>query len=934
MRKYEDIGLLHENTLKPRAHYIPYDSLQKALSGDKTKSEYYTLLNGEWDFKYFSRDIDCTDSIDLWDKVKVPSCWQSTGFEKPYYTNVNYPYPVTPPYVPDDNPVGVYRRKIDVSEYDAEKENYIVFEGVASCFELFINGEYIGFSSVSHCTSEFKITLFEGENEILVKVYKWCAGSYLEDQDFFRNNGIFRDVYLLSRNKGHIFDIEISFDSKGIYCDEPHTVYDARGQETDLSMPVLWNAEKPYLYTVVVEKAGEYIPFKIGMRDQQISDKGELLINGISVKLKGINHHDTHPFDGYAMSFEFMRDELMKMKELNINAIRTSHYPPQPAFFELCDELGFYVIDEADIETHGIANRDCNWCYDMTEAWPCRNEKWKSAFLDRAERLFERDKNHTCVIMWSLGNEANYGDNFKAMSDYIHERECDRQGIKRLVHYEGARDMEEIEKDPDWVDVVSRMYMRPHDIVKYCYSTGDTRPVIWCEYSHAMGNGPGDLADYWKVIDNMPYMIGAFIWEWADHTAADDKGRLCYGGDFGEETHDSNFCCDGLVFYDRSFKAGSYEAKAVYQPLETRLCGKNLTLHNKYDFTSFSEFDFKWSVTADGCITQSGTVSIDTKPHETDTLCLNFEIPDSRFGSYLNISMCDKSGTERAFTQHKLSDTKIPAATEAAAKISVGGEFAVISGEGFRYIFNTHYGYIEELNSLLKSRMRLSVWRAPTDNDRIIKQQWYDANYDKTHNKVYSVDIKDNVITVKGALAAVSRSEFFRYTAIYKFFADGRIDVALDGDFDKSRVFLPRLGFEFTTDESEFKYFGFGPYESYIDMHHGSKMGMYKSDAQGEYVNYIKPQEHGNHYGTRYFQIGDFEFVSENGFEINVSEYSADELTKKAHNFELEKSKNVNVRIDYKVSGLGSGSCGPQLAQQYKMNDEKIHFEFSVLRSI
>lgn len=265
MRKYENLKLIHENTMEPRAHYIPYDSLKKALTGDKHASNYYTLLNGEWEFRYFARDIDCPSVIEEWDKIDVPSCWQMRGYEKPYYANVHYPYPVALPYVPDDNPVGVYRKMINVEKEQAERENYIVFEGVCSCVELFVNGEYIGFSTVSHCTSEFKINLCEGENEIIAKVYKWCASSYLEDQDFFRNNGIFRDVYWLSRNKGHLNDISVGFDSKGVYCNEHYTIYDADGDKTDLKDPILWSAEKPYLYTVVVESAGEYIPLRLDL---------------------------------------------------------------------------------------------------------------------------------------------------------------------------------------------------------------------------------------------------------------------------------------------------------------------------------------------------------------------------------------------------------------------------------------------------------------------------------------------------------------------------------------------------------------------------------------------------------------------------------------------------------------------------------------------
>ena len=932
MTKYENLDLIHENTMKPRAYYVPYDTLEKAIKGDKEKSEYYTVLNGEWDFRYFARDIDCPEVIDNWDKVNVPSCWQMTGYEKPYYTNVNYPYPVDPPYVPDDNPLGVYRKTINVTAKQAHRENYIVFEGVSSCVELFINGEYVGFSTVSHCTSEFKITLNEGENEIVAKVHKWCVGSYMEDQDFFRNNGIFRDVYLLSRNKGHLFDIEIGFDSKGIYCDLPHTIYDSEGHKTDLSNPVLWNAEKPYLYTVIVETAGEYIPFKIGLRDQAVSSKGELLINGVSVKLKGVNHHDTHPFDGYVMDYEFMRDELLKMKELNINAIRTSHYPPQERFIELCDELGFYVIDEADIETHGFHNCDCHWSYDKSLIWPCKNPDWKEAFVDRAERLFERDKNHTCVIMWSLGNESNYGENFDAMSDFIHKREKSIKGTSRLVHYEGTSNfVSESEKDPDSVDVVSRMYATPYEIEKYYYETGDKRPFVWCEYCHAMGNGPGDIKDYWNVINRTPYMIGAFIWEWADHVAPNSEGNLCYGGDFGEETHDGNFCCDGLVFCDRSFKAGSLEAKAVYQPLGTELFGNVLTVYNKYDFTSFDEYDFAWEITADGKTVNSGTLNLCTKPHGTDTVKLKLDIPNCKYGAYLNIYMKDRNGKEVAFTQHELCRATALVLGEGKATITEQGEYAIISGNGFEYKFNMHYGYLESINGLSESPMKLSVWRAPVDNDRYIVTKWMDENYNKTHNKIYDVEVCDNVITVKCGLSAVSRSNFFTYIAKYTFFADGRIDVSLDGNFDKQRTYLPRLGFEFETKETKFKYFGYGPYEAYIDMHNGSKMGMYESTAQDEYVDYIKPQEHGNHYNTKYLKLGGFEIVATDGMEINFSEYTTEELANKAHNFELAKSKNTNVRIDYKVSGLGSGSCGPALAEQYKMNDDKVNFSFSLL---
>lgn len=931
MRRYEDLKRIHENTMPPRAHYIPYDTLEKALAGNKEASAYYRLLNGIWDFKYFARDIDCPGEITDWDQVAVPSCWQMTGYEKPYYTNSNYPYPVDPPYVPADNPLGVYRKHITVTAEEASRENYLVFEGVAPCLELFVNDAYVGYSTVSHSTSEFAVALKEGENEILVKVYKWCVSSYLEDQDFFRNNGIFRDVYLLSRPQGHLFDVNVGFDAKGIYYEGNYRIYDREGRETDLSEPILWNAEQPYLYTVVVEAAGEFIPIPIGLRDQQISEKGELLINGVSVKLKGINHHDTHPYHGYVLSEDDMRRELLTMKALNINTIRTSHYPPQPAFLELCDRLGFYVVDEADLETQGFATRDCNWEYDSDEIWPAKNEMWREAFVDRAARLYERDKNHTCVIMFSHGNESNYGDNFAAMSRYVREKEGQRAGTHRLVHYENVYNYPG-KKDSDSVDVVSRMYAKPSDLVEYHGQTGDRRPLFLCEYSHAMGNGPGDVVDYWCEFERHPYMIGGCIWEWADHVAPDENGNLCYGGDFGEETHDGNFCCDGLVFHDRSLKAGSLEAKYAYQPMAVSWEDSLLTVKNKYDFRNLSEFCFFWEVSADGQAAAEGTLALEAEGHESVTVPLALDIPESRYGAYLRISMQEKDGREIAFEQIGLSEGCGIAQGSGEAEITEQGEYAVIKGNGFCYRFNLHYGHLEAMDDYLKSPMRLTVWKAPTDNERRVKEQWKDENYDKVHNRVYEYEISKNRITVKASLAPVSRSPFFRYEASYTFFGDGRIDVELSGNFSQNRTFLPRLGFEFQTAEKEFSYFGYGPCESYVDMHHGSWMGWFDSSAGKEYVPYVKPQEHGSHYNTKCLQLGGYSFVSRQGFSCNVSEYTSEELTAKAHNFELEKSDCTNVRIDYKVSGIGSASCGPELMDQYKMNDEKVHFAFSIVK--
>ena len=931
MEKYNDLNLVSEGREPQRAYYIPHCSEASARSGDKYASGQYTDLNGIWDFRYFARDIDCPAVIDSWESIPVPSCWQNHGYEKPYYTNNEYPYPVDPPYVPDDNPVGVYKRMVTISQEDTALEQYLIFEGVASCFELFVNGQYVGYSSVSRCTSEFKLSLQPGDNEILVKVYKWCVGSYLEDQDCFRYNGIFRDVYLLLRPKGHLFDLDIGYDDKQIFCQYPYRLFDAAGMETKGEKPVLWNAEKPYLYTLVIEKSGEFIPVKIGFRTQGVSEKGELLINGVPVKLKGVNHHDTDPYTGYTMTEEQMRFDLLKMKELNINCVRTSHYPPAPVFLELCDALGFYVVDEADLETHGFGKRVGKSGYDPDDIWPCRDPQWREAFLDRAERLLQRDKTHTSVIMWSLGNEANYGDNFAAMSEYIRQNDT-RMGYHRLIHYENAYNYDPTGPDPDTVDLVSAMYDTVEQILDYIERTGDKRPMYWCEYCHAMGNGPGDVKDYWDTMWEHPQLIGGCIWEWADHAALIEEGKLGYGGDFGEETHDGNFCCDGMVMADRSFKAGSLEIKAVYQPLDTQWEDGMLTVHNRYDFTELSDCRVLWEQVADDQVVASGLLPLTTKPHSKEQVKLDLLPAESRFGVYLNITMYDSAGIEVAITQHKLSDGAYCPAGTGMLTIVCEGEYAVITGKSFAYRFNTHYGYLEDLNGFLCTPMKLSVWRAPTDNDRKIKLEWYKERYDKVHNKVYDVAIEDNRITVRGALAPVSRLKFFTYTATYTFFGDGQVDVRLEGDFDTQRAFLPRLGFEFTTSTKDFRYFGYGPHEAYVDMHHGSRMGMYESTAQKEYVDYIMPQEHGNHYNTKYMELGDYAFVAKQGFECNVSRYSARELTEKNHNFELAGDGLTHVRVDYKVSGIGSGSCGPQLLEKYRLKDEKVFFEFSIVK--
>ena len=949
MRDYERLEKISENREPQRSYYIPYDTLEKALKGDRSKSEYYKLLNGKWQFNYYKNEDEIPEVIKKWDKVDVPSTWQTTGYEKPCYTNVNYPHPVDPPYVPDDNPVGIYEMKFKISDKWAERKTYIVFEGVSSCIYLYINGSYVGTSQGSRLQAEFDITSFvkKGENVLRAKVFKWCAGSYLEDQDCFRFNGIIRDVYLLSREVGHIKDVEIKADTKSIYVSaDNYEIYDGKKRIETLSKPVLWNAEKPHLYTVVVKGKTEFIPFKVGMRDISVSSEGELLINGTSVKLKGVNHHDTHPKNGSVMTDEELRLDLQKMKELNINTIRTSHYPPTPEFLNMCDEMGFYVIDENDMECHGLASMATGWdYYNFCKEFICGNEEWEDVFVERMVRTIERDKNHPSVIMWSVGNESSYMSNQKAMVKKI--REMDKT---RLVHAEDASrmsedcELEEYKNEYKDADVYSRMYSSIEYIDEYCSSKESELPFFLCEYSHAMGNGPGDVYDYVQKMYEYKNFIGGCIWEWADHTVIEDGIRK-YGGDFGELTDDGNFCCDGLVFSDRSFKAGSLHAKYSYQYYQTSLCGSMLKIKNLYDFTNLKEYKLVIKLVCDGKVVESEKEAFDVEPHGEITKELSFKSPGScRYGAFVETELLNKKGKVVGRTQHEL-DVPVISLPEKKAKTDIkdDGKRFYIEGENFGYVINKRHGSFESIKKdgkeLLAAESEITVWRAPTDNERHIKNIWglyqdnrIAYNMNRQFTKIYSVELCENEIKFVGSLAGVARLPFINFTASYKFFTDGTVDINIVADVaDYVKTYLPRFGMEFKlkNKNASFVYFGRGKEENYCDMNSHAPIGLYESNAKAEYVDYIVPQEHGNHSRCKMLEIkNSLSFYAKSEFDFNASQYTSEELSNCSHSNELKPFGGTNIRIDYKNSGVGSASCGPELEEKYRVSERHIEFGF------
>ena len=963
MRYYENPQKTSENRLKPRSYYIP------------SNEGAYTLLNGIWRFKYYARDLDLQKDITDWDQIDVPSCWQVRGYENPNYTNVQYPHPVDMPYVPTDNPCGVYEREFEIT--NTENRTYFVMEGIASAGKLYINGKYVGFTMGNHMQSEFDITDFvvKGQNTVRVEVVKWSCGSYLEDQDFFRFSGLFRDVYVLSRPQGHIVDIDIRtkgdnicvrFDGNAkITLLDQGKVLDAKDAAGEavfrVENPILWNAEKPYLYELRFEYQDEVITQKVGFRTISISDKYELLINGVPVKLQGVNHHDTHPVNGWTMTEEDILLDLQQMKKLNINCIRTSHYPPTPRFVELCDEMGFYVMLEADLESHGFVQRYGNEeqqkGYDVDSMdWPCQRPEWEKEYVERMERAVERDKNHTSVIMWSTGNESGYGVNHKAMIDWCHARDDSRP-----VHCEDCSR----KNDPDWwevwagntytpeektamyaqrldADIFSRMYIDPPSCEYDATCEHLTQPVFLCEYSHAMGNGPGDLMDYWRIIDAHPKLIGGCIWEWVDHTVIED-GVWKYGGDWETELVDSgNFCADGLVFADRNFKAGSYEAKYAYQPMRAYVENGKIVIHNRNSFTNLSEYAFRCQLVCDNVTVWDKEATLDVAPGQTITMNIPTELPtECTYGCYVNMQLLDETGFEVATEQIDLGvAVKKIAPVQATAELIETEQEIIASGEGFRYTFFKPYGVFTDLEvdgkHLIDSPIHLSVFRAPTDNERAVKRNWisnivvYGENLEYTFDKVYSCRIEGGAIIVEGSLAGVARMPFLHYTQTIRVGKDGRISFTVDTKRREGSVWLPRFGYEFTLSDADagFRYFGMGPGETYVDMHHYQGYGLWESTASKEYVPYIMPQEHGNHYGTRYLKLNNgLTFEANQPFEINVSQYSTKELFRKAHAAELRKDGKTHVRVDYKDSGIGSGSCGPQLMEKYQLNEKQIHFE-------
>ena len=1012
-RHYEDLKIMHENTMPSRAYYMPASHDMGPLVEDRFSSDRVICMNGTWEFQYFNSIYDLQEKFyeqgydcSRFTQVEVPGVWQNYGYDSHQYTNVRYPIPLDPPYVPQENPCGAYVRKFYYEIPEEAPRAYLNFEGVDSCFYVWVNGKYVGYSQVSHATSEFDVTevLKNGENTLAVLVLKWCDGTYLEDQDKFRMSGIFRDVYFVNRPENVVYDyfttteiqeeqavitVQASYQGKAVPT--KLTLYDAEHKEIASQVfqenigtvythkavilvkePNLWNPEQPYLYTLVLETEGEVITDRIGLREICVKD-AVLYVNGTAIKFKGVNRHDSDPVTGFVIGLEQMKKDLQMMKESNFNAVRSSHYPNVPYFYQLCDEYGLFVIAEADNESHGTQSqylKDSNW-ENVSRKWNERisdNPEFIPATLDRTQLCVHREKNRPCIIIWSMGNECGYGCTFEEALKWTKGFDS-----TRLTCYESSFYRSDRRKyDYSNIDIFSRMYPSLEEIQEYMDKKPD-KPLLLIEYCHAMGNGPGDLEDYFQIIYEYDVLCGGFVWEWCDHAiyqgqVANGKEKYLYGGDFGEEVHDGNFCMDGLVYPDRTPHTGLLEYQNVYRPARVvSFCQKTgeLCLENYMNYVDLKDYIYLvYEVNCDGKLLEKKQFILQESvlPHKKGTILLDITVPDSG-KCYLKVSYHLKHGTSvmaqgsrMGFDEILLKnqDGRNQQATalletqeqkEAEVQVSETDRFLSVRSDTFFYVYNKLSGLFEQLSvdgeELLETPMELNIWRAPTDNDRKIKQEWIDAGYDRSKARAYDTHWEMNGEGIRiystVSVAAVAIQKVLDIEAVWKIYRTGEISVKMHVKKDREFPQLPRFGIRlFLRGEYEnLKFYGLGPHESYRDKCRSCSHGLYDTTVEEQHEDYICPQENGSHTDCDYLMLEKenqiVTAVSSRPFSFNVSYYSLEELTRKAHNFELEKSGSTIVCLDYAQNGIGSNSCGPELRKEYQFTEETFTFDMKFL---
>lgn len=978
-KRWEDQELVHINRRK----------MHTSWHGNSVKTE---SLNGQWDFLYLKAPeyspagFEAPDfSTEGWDRIKVPSCWQTEGFDKMHYTDVLYLFPVNPPYVPDENPTGIYRRNITLDADWLSKRTILRFGGVDSAYDVWVNGTHVGYSKVSRLPSEFDITevVKEGSNQITVRVYKWSDGTYLEDQDMWWLSGIYRDVELLSlpltaiencyingsldddyRNgiihmETEIFapaeDISLSWkllDGQELIAGE--TVNSGTGHIVIVDHVIenvkKWTAETPSLYTVELElhcngQSVQKVIYRTGFRRIEMIDNN-FTVNGKVILLNGVNHHDYDPENGRTMDPEVLRQDILLMKRHNINALRCSHYPSVDCLYDYCDEYGLYVIDEADLECHGF-----EWTgrYD----WITDDPRWQAAYLDRVERMVLRDFNHPCIIMWSLGNESSFGCNFVEMAKRVKEMDA-----SRLVHYEG-------DDDAEVADVYSTMYTRLKALAEIANGTEKhNKPHVMCEYGHAMGNGPGGLKEYQDLYRSSKRLQGGFIWEWYDHgikeTDPEGKDYYRYGGNYGDFPTNGNFCIDGLLMPDRTPSPGLIEYKQVICPVEIKAEAgslRRISLENYYDFLDLSTIQLAWSVSDEGKVIQQGICEellcspggsvVVTIPWE------NFE-PETNGEYYLNLELQERHDMSFAKAGHVIGkyQFELPVANIKLTEHATAKELAVsedtvnilIQGDGFEASFDKVTGSLKEWKqngtSYLSKGPRVIVDRAIIDNDMYKKEDWRNKYYIQLPSEqTESVEIQRApqrvTVLIRKYFGCLNQSWGFSLTYRYAIYADGVLELNLDGRaFQNGKTeppFLPRIGIEMEADQAlrQITWYGRGFGENYADSCQAAFMGIYKAELEQMHTNYVKPQENGHREQVKWLAAGNgresllIKTLSPVGMDVH--DYTIEALEKANHPWQIEKSDKVIIHLDAKHSGVGSNSCGEEQLPAYRTGIEDFH---------
>ena len=944
-------------------------------------------LNGEWNFKYVDapelspEEFEQSRACEGWDKIDVPSVWQLRGYDKMHYTDVLYPFPVNPPYVPDENPTGIYKKTVVLDEQWMEKDTVLKFHGVDSAFDVWVNGNHVGFGKVSRLPSEFDITGFvkTGENDITVRVYKWSDGTYLEDQDMWWLSGIYRDVELINEEKNAVLDLRVNgtlddsyknglftagitmkqagtnlgwkLSYKGKTVLEGELVSEGKDICIEAEIPEVhtWTAETPELYEFTVMTEKQEVTVRCGFRKIEIKDKN-FRVNNQVILLNGVNHHDYNPREGRRVTREQMESDIRLMKQYNINAVRCSHYPANEYFYDLCDEYGLYVINEADLECHGF-----EWVENYT--WITDDETWKDAYVDRSVRMVKRDRNHPSIIMWSMGNESAFGCNFRSAAEAI--RELDDT---RLVHYEG-------DFEAEVTDVYSTMYTRLKGLKEIAeYQIKGDKPHVMCEYGHAMGNGPGGLKAYQDMYRKYKRLQGGFLWEWYDHgiyTEEKDKKYYKYGGNYGDFPTNGNFCIDGILMPDRTPSPGMEEYKQIIAPVEIMAVEgsmRKIQIRNYYDFLNLDTVMIHWEVKAEDQTVQEGTIErLSVAPHEGKIITLPltaFEL-QANTDYYLNLTVCQKEERSYAPAGHEIKKVQIPmqirkdefSVRETADKLQVTEGQGVLTVQNSRVTakFSTVFGKLvsfgKDGKEYLTEGPRMNVYRATIDNDMYKKEDWMNKYFiqkpvEETEYVSCQEEVDKVIVQIGTFFSCYNQSWGFECDYTYEIYSCGQMKVELQGKAVQrgklEPAFFPRIGIVMkgNKDFQKTMWYGMGPGESYVDSKAASVMGVYENTVDGMMTDYVFPQENGHREQVKWFRIGDGKdgllCKMEEKLGLNLANYTDESLEKAQHPFEIEKADDVIIHLDYRQSGLGSNSCGEEQLEENKVKLQDFAMAFTV----